>query len=120
MPEFQIKQIRQIGKAAYEEIRRFCKDYGISIGSNSGKVPSFSKGDIVVSVFDIAISFFNSSNRHIFDSKRKNIPKGTKFEIVEINIQQSDAYLPIYLCRLVESDDDMDFAFFKLSQIAKI
>lgn len=116
--EFQIKQIRQIGKTAYEEIQRFCNDYGINIGSNSGKVPSFSKGDIVVSVFDTVVSFFK--NYTIYDSKRKIIPKGTKFEIVEINTQMSDAYLPNYLCRLIESDDDKDLAFFELSQIAKI
>ncbi len=118
--EFQIKQIRQIGKAAYEEIQRFCKDYGISIGSNSGKVPSFSKGDIVVSVFNIAVSFFNKNNKNFLGYKTRNIPKGTKFEIVEINTQMSDAYLPTYLCRLIESDDDKDLASFKLSQIAKI
>lgn len=114
--ELQIKQISQIGKTAYEEIQRFCKDYGINIGSNSGKVPSFSKGDIVVSLFD------NESYKKFLDYKTRIFPKGTKFEIVEINTQQTDGYfhLPTYLCRLIESDDDIDLAFFKLSQIAKI
>ncbi|MCR5669883.1 MAG: hypothetical protein K6G10_02670 [Butyrivibrio sp.] len=109
--ELQIKQISQIGKAAYEEIQRFCKDYGINIGSNSGKVPSFSKGDIVVSLFD----------KQYLGYKAGNIPKGTKFEVVEINTRQTDGYfhLPTYLCRLIESDNDMDRAVFYLSQITK-
>lgn len=119
MTELQIKQIRQIGKKAYEEIQHFCNDYGINIGSNSGKVPSFSKGDIVVSVFDFAVCFFKN-NKNFLDYKDRNIPKGTKFKIVEINTQQTDGCLPTYLCRLIESDDDKDLAFFNLSQIAKI
>lgn len=114
--ELQIKHIRQIGKAAYEEIQRFCKDYGINIGSNSRKVPSFSKGDIVVSLFD------KESYKESLYCKARTISKGTKFEIVEINTQQTDGYfhLPTYLCRLIESDNDMDRAVFNLSQIAKI
>ena len=97
--EHQLMKIHNFGNKMLEELKGFCDDNQIEIGSSIGNIPQFSKGDVVI----------NTVDKYTNGYTKRRIEKGSVLTIGGLKeVIGCTTHMPLYMCYMDDSKNEFD------------